>query len=58
MWSVLNGHADTAMLLLKRDAYVNAVDKQQRTALHRGAAMGHEDCVDVLFQFQVCLFVQ
>ena len=53
MWSVLNGHTDATGLLLKRKALPNAVDKDRRSALHRGAAMGHEECVDILFQYQV-----
>ena len=53
MWSVLNGHPDATVLLLKRSALPNAVDKDRRTALHRGAAMGSEECVDILFQYQV-----
>jgi len=53
MWCVLNGHADTAGLLLQRNALPNAVDKARRSALHRGAALGREECVDILFQYQV-----
>lgn len=53
MWSVLNGHADATTLLLKYSALPNAVDKYKRTALHRGAALGREDCVDILFQYKV-----
>jgi len=53
MWSVLNGHPDSTMLLLKHKAIANASDKYRRTALHRGAALGREECVDALFQYQV-----
>jgi len=44
----MNGHRDSVMLLLEQSANPNAVDINKRTAAHRGAVCGQEECVDAL----------
>lgn len=48
MVAVSNGHIDATMLLLDHRASPTIQDVNKRTALHRAAANGHEECCDAL----------
>ena len=51
MWSVENGHADLARMLLERGANVNAAAIGNKTPLHAAAEKGKLDSIHVLLEY-------